>query len=162
IGAALFGLLSPWPLKVLVDNVIGEAPLAAGSLLAGFASHRVQLLTLTVVAGLLIAVVGGALHVLNSYVNTKLEQRIIADFRGDLFRHTERLSVAYRDQVSTARLMYAINFEAAAAGTLILSVQPLAQAGLTLLGMIWISFQIDGTLAFLSITVVPLLYYAIR
>ena len=27
IGAALFGLLSPWPLKVLVDNVIGQAPL---------------------------------------------------------------------------------------------------------------------------------------
>ena len=30
IGAALFGLLSPWPLKVLVDNVIGQAPLPAG------------------------------------------------------------------------------------------------------------------------------------
>jgi ABC-type multidrug transport system fused ATPase/permease subunit len=95
-------------------------------------------------------------------VNTRLEQRIIADFRGDLFRHTERLSVAYRDQVSTARLMYAINFEAAAAGMLILSVQPLAQAGLTLLGMVWISLQIDSALALLSITVVPLLYYAIR
>ena len=55
---------------------------------------RFLLLALTVVAGLVIAIIGGAVHVLNSYVNTKLEQRMIADFRGDLFRHTERLSVA--------------------------------------------------------------------
>ncbi len=102
IAAAVFGLLSPWPLKVLVDNVIGQAPLpVAARLFAGLESHRLLLLTLTVVAGLVIAVVGAALHVFISYVNTKLEQRIIADFRGELFRHTERLSVAYRDQVST-------------------------------------------------------------
>jgi ABC-type multidrug transport system fused ATPase/permease subunit len=164
IGTALFGLLLPWPLKVLVDNVIGQAPLpgAVSSVLGGLASRRFLLLALTVIAGLLIAIVSSALNVLNSYVNTKLELRVIADFRGDLFRHTERLSVAYRDQVSTARLMYAINFEAAAAGTLILSLQPLVQAGLTLVGMIWISFQIDGALALLSMTVVPLLYWAIR
>ena len=164
IGAALFGLLAPWPLKVLVDNVIGQAPLPAGiaGVLGELGSHRFLLLALTVVAGLVIAIIGGAFHVLNSYVNTKLEQRIIADFRGDLFRHTERLSVAYRDQVSTGRLMYAINFEAAAAGTLILSIQPLAQAGLTLVGMIWISFKIDSALALLALAVVPLLYWAIH
>ena len=163
IGATLFGLLAPWPLKILIDNVIGQAPLTgAAGLLGTLESHRFLLLALTVIAGLAIAVMAGVLNVLNSYVNTKLEQRIIADFRGDLFRHTERLSVAFRDQVSTSRLMYAINFEAAAAGNLLLSVQPLAQAGLTLIGMVWISFQIDRALALLSITVVPVLYYAIR
>jgi ABC-type multidrug transport system fused ATPase/permease subunit len=164
IGAAAFGLLAPWPLKVLVDNVIGQAPLPAevAGMLGRLGSERFLLLALSVFAGLVIAVLGGAIHVLNSYVNTKLEQRIIADFRGDLFRHTERLSVAYRDQVSTGRLMYAINFEAAAAGTLILSIQPLAQAALTLVGMIWISFQIDSALALLALAVVPLLYWAIH
>jgi ATP-binding cassette subfamily B protein len=164
IGAAAFGLLSPWPLQILVDNVIGEAPLPAalGGLVGDAGSHRLLLLALIVIAGLLITVGGGVLHVVNSYVNTKLEQRIIADFRGDLFRHTERLSVAYRDQVSTARLMYGINFEAAAAGTLVLSIQPLAQAALTLIGMVWIAFRIDSTLAWLSIAVVPFLYWSIR
>jgi ABC-type multidrug transport system fused ATPase/permease subunit len=164
IGAASFGLLAPWPLKVLVDNVIGRDPLppAIATVLGELASHRFLLLAATVAAGLAIAVVGGAIHVFNSYVNTKLEQRIIADFRSDLFRHTERLSVAYRDQVTTARLMYAINFEAAAAGSLILSIQPLAQAFLTVIGMLWISFTIDRSLAVLSLAVVPLLYWAIR
>ncbi len=164
IGAASFGLLAPWPLKVLVDNVIGRDPLPAaiGNVVGELGTHRFMLLVLTVVAGLVIAIIGGGIHVLNSYVNTKLEQRIIADFRSDLFRHTERLSVAYRDQVSTGRLMYAINFEAAAAGTLILSIQPLVQAFLTLVGMVWISFRIDSVLALLSLAVVPLLYWAIH
>ena len=164
IGAAAFGLLSPWPLQILVDNVIGQAPLPAAiaGVLGDSTSHRFLLLALAVAAGLFVAVAGAGIHVVNSYVNTKLEQRIIADFRGDLFRHTERLSVAYRDQVSTARLMYGINFEAAAAGTLVLSIQPLAQAALTLLGMVWIAFRIDSTLAWLSIAVVPLLYWSIR
>jgi ABC-type multidrug transport system fused ATPase/permease subunit len=164
IGAALFGLLAPWPLKVLVDNVIGGAPLPAAiaNVSNGLGSHRFLVLALAVVAGLVIAIVGGGIHVLNSYVNTKLEQHIIADFRSDLFRHTERLSVAYRDQVSTARLMYAINFEAAAAGTLILSIQPLVQAALTLVGMVWIAFKIDSALALLSLAVVPLLYWEIH
>ena len=164
IGATAFGLLSPWPLQILVDNVIGQAPLPAA--LAGVVSdagaHRFVLLVVAVIAGLLFAMAGAGIHVVNSYVNTKLEQRIIADFRSDLFRHTERLSVAYRDQVSTARLMYGINFEAAAAGTLVLSIQPLAQAALTLVGMVWIAFRIDSMLAWLSIAVVPLLYWAIR
>jgi ATP-binding cassette subfamily B protein len=164
IGAASFGLLGPWPLKILVDNVIGREPLppSIANAIGDVGSHRFMLLVLTVMAGLVIAVIGGAIHVVNSYVNTRLEQRIIADFRSDLFRHTERLSVAYRDQVSTARLMYAINFEAAAAGTLILSIQPLVQAGLTLIGMVWISFKIDSSLALLSLAVVPLLYWAIH
>jgi ATP-binding cassette subfamily B protein len=161
--AALLGLLSPWPLKILVDNVIGREPLPAIAirLLGGSASQSV-LLVLTVVAALALAMLIGALNVLNSYVDTKLEQRVIVDFRSDLFRHTERLSVAYRDQVSLARLMFGINFEAAAAGSLIMALQPLAQAALTILGMVWISFQIDRTLAMLSITVVPVLYCAIR
>jgi len=164
VGATAFGLLSPWPLQILVDNVIGQAPLpsALGRAFGDAGAHRFLLLALAVVAGLLFAMAGAGIHVVNSYVNTKLEQRIIADFRGDLFRHTERLSVAYRDQVSTARLMYGINFEAAAAGTLVLSIQPLAQAALTLVGMVWIAFRIDATLAWLSVAVVPLLYWAIR
>jgi len=36
------------------------------------------------------------------------------------------------------------------------------QAGLTLVGMVWISFKIDSSLALLSLAVVPLLYWAIH
>jgi len=73
--AALLGLLSPWPLKILVDNVIGQAPLPAVAIrvLGGSASQSV-LLVLTVVGALVLATLVGGLNVLNSYVDTKLEQ----------------------------------------------------------------------------------------
>ena len=102
-----------------------------------------------------------ALAVASAYLKTRLEQGIILDFRGDLFHHAERLSVAFRDQISTGRLTYAINFEAVAAGHLIMALQPLAQGALTVIGMVWITFGIDATVAALAVTVVPILYYSI-
>ena len=58
----------------------------------------------------LTGIVGG-LHVVNEYVVTKLDQRMILEFRSDLFQHAQRLSLAYHDDESTGMLMYRINNE---------------------------------------------------
>lgn len=160
---SLFTVLAPWPLKILVDNVLGgqQLPSVLDVPLRGLADDRGALLVFAVVAGLLLTLVAGGLDVLANYVNTKLEQRIVLDFRSDLLEHTQRLSVAYADQVSTGRLMYAINFEAAAAGRVILAMEPLARGALAIIGMAWVSYQIDPWLALLSLVVVPLLYYSV-
>src|SRR5262245_44972146 len=117
---ALVSLLQPWPLKILVDTVLGDQPLPpelAGLLGPGLTSIPL-LLVAAVVGGLLVTLVVNGLHVLGSYVNTKLEQRMVLDFRADLFEHAQRLSLAYHDQKRSGLLMYAINFEASAAGGL--------------------------------------------
>ena len=155
------GLLMPWPLKVVIDNVLGQRPLPS-TLAAWLGSlDQAVLLAVAVAAGLILALLSNALAVATSYLKTTLEQGIILDFRSDMFRHAERLSVAFRDHISTGRLVYAINFEAVAAGHLITALQPLAQGVLTVVGMVWITFRIDPTIAILSVTVVPVLYYAI-
>jgi ABC-type multidrug transport system fused ATPase/permease subunit len=162
--SSLAGLLTPWPLKILVDNVLGRSPLPgvlAGPL-AGIADDRLALLVVAVLGGLLVTLATSGLQVISNYIHTKLEQSIVLDFRRDLFEHAQRLSVAYTDQVSTGRLMYGINFEAAAAGGLVMALQPLAQSGLTILGMVWVSLQIDPQLAVLSLTIVPVLYWLVR
>lgn len=162
ILTAFLGLLAPWPLTILVDNVLGDHPLPEIlQLLFGNVQDRTSLLLFAVIGGLVVTLFSGGLSVIAEYVNTWLEQRIVLDFRADLFRHAQRLSVAHADRVSTMRLMYGINFEAAAAGSLIMALQPLAQSGLTLVGMLWISFQIDPMLALLSLSVVPFLYYSV-
>jgi len=155
------GLLLPWPLKIVVDSVLGSRALPAFLNDRFGAVDRVTLLGLAVLAGLAFTLLVNGLAVAMSYVNTRLEQGIILDFRSDLFRHAERLSVAYRDHVSTGRLIYAINFESIAAGRLVMALQPLAQGVLTMVGMAWITFRIDHTLALLAVVVVPVLYYAI-
>ena len=161
VGSVAIGLLLPWPLKIVVDSVLGSRPLPAwlNDWFGGV--DRVTLLILAVLAGLTFTLLVNGLSVAMSYLNTRLEQGIILDFRSDLFHHAERLSVAYRDHVSTGRLIYAINFESVAAGRLVMALQPLGQGVLTMVGMAWITFRIDHMLALLSVVVVPVLYYAI-
>jgi ABC-type multidrug transport system fused ATPase/permease subunit len=155
------GLLLPWPLKIVIDSVLGSRPVPAvlGPFLEGH--DRAGILAVAVVAGLILTLLANALAVATSYVNTRLEQGIILDFRSDLFHHAERLSVAFRDRISTSRLIFAINFESAAAGRLIMAMQPLVQGALTVIGMAWVIFRIDSVLALLAVIVVPVLYYAI-
>jgi ABC-type multidrug transport system fused ATPase/permease subunit len=161
LAAVSIGLLLPWPLKLVIDNVLGTAPLPPPFARWVDGLDRVAILMLIVASGLALTLLSNALAIATSYLKTRLEQSIILDFRSDLFHHAERLSVAFRDQVSTGRLIYAINFEATAAGNLIMALQPLAQSALTVIGMVWITFRIDAVLALLAVTVVPILDYAI-
>src|SRR5262245_66420826 len=73
ILVALATLLAPWPLKVLVDNVLSGQPLPAllASLLGGLATDRYGLLAAVVFAGLGVTLLIGTLNVLNEYVHTR-------------------------------------------------------------------------------------------
>jgi ATP-binding cassette, subfamily B, bacterial len=158
---ALFSLLMPWPLKFLIDNVLQDQPLPPW--LAGLlGDDRVTLLFAAVAAGVVFVFVHHGLTVLDNYVNTKIDQSMVLDFRSDLFRHSQRLSLAFHDQKRSGMLIYAINFQADAAARLVMAVPPLAQSALTLVGMFVVTCAINPTLALLSLTVVPFLYYSVH
>ena len=162
--AALTGLAAPWPLGVVMDNVIGNQPLPG--ILASFTSPwlapgKMPLLVAVVVAGLLVAMLHHGIAVLQNYVTTTFEQKMILDFRSDLFEHAQRLSMAFHDQKRAGGLIYAINFQADAAAGVIMAVQPMVQSAVSLVGMFWLTYQMNPTLALLSLCVVPFLYYSV-
>jgi len=161
--SSLVGLLAPWPLKILVDSVLADHPLpgVVAALLGPLTDNRVPLLVFVVIVGFAITLVSNALIVVVNYVNTRIQESIVLDFRSDLFEHAQRLSLAYHDQRRTGGVIFAINNQGGAAAGLVMAVPPLAQSALTLVGMFWISFSIDATLTLLSLSVVPLLYYAV-
>jgi ABC-type multidrug transport system fused ATPase/permease subunit len=163
IASATASLLTPWPLKLLVDNVLGSQPIPP--ILAGLSpaggGDRTVLLALVVFGGLFVAFMVNVLDVLENYVNTKLSLGMGLDFRGDLFQHAQRLSMSYHDQRRSGMLMYMINYQCGAGPGLIMAVPPLAQSALTLAGMFWITLLMDARLALLSMTVVPLLYFSV-
>lgn len=161
---SLVGLLAPWPLKILFDSVLGDHPLPSVLLpiIGPLSDDRVLLLVVVVLGGFALTLIENAFSVLNSYTQTKLEQGIVLNFRSDLFRHAQRLSLAYHDRRRAGGLIFAINFQADSAAGLLMTVQPLAQSGLTLIGMFWITFTINRQLALLSLVVVPFLYYSVR
>ena len=163
IIAGLADLLAPWPLKILVDNVLGKEKLPEFlQSFFGGTSARTNLLVFAVVAGLAVALLHNGLSVLNNYVQTTLEQHMVLDFRSDLFQHAQRLSLAFHDQRRSGMLIYAINFQGDAVAGLIMTVPALVQSFITLVGMFWIVLTIDRTLAFLSLLVLPFLFYSVR
>ena len=163
ILGVLAGLLEPWPLKILVDSVLGDVPLSPllARVFGPLAGRRFTLLIFAVATAVGVRLLDNLLKVSNSYVQTKLEQNMVLDFRGDLFQHAQRLSLAYHDRRQTGQLMYAINNQGNAAAGLMMTLLPLLQSSLMLIGMIWITFQIDHQLALVALVVVPLLYYCV-
>jgi ATP-binding cassette, subfamily B, bacterial len=162
LGTAV-GLLAPWPLKILVDHVLEDLPLpdVLAGVLGGLGEDPVQLLLLTVAAGLLITLAHNAVNVVQKYVNTGIEQNMVLDIRSDLFQHTQRLSLSYHEGRKTGRVIFAINNQGSAAAGLVMSFLPIGQNLLTLVGMFWIVYTIDVQLALLSMVVVPFLYQAV-
>ncbi|HSF19250.1 MAG TPA: ABC transporter ATP-binding protein [Vicinamibacteria bacterium] len=160
---SLVGLLSPWPLKVVIDHVLESQPVPP--VLAYFLSWADQspltLLLLAVGAGLLITLCEHGLSVAISHVKTQIQQSMVLDVRSDLFQHAQRLSLAHHDRRRTGTLIYAINNQGNSVPGLIMSIQPLAQSSITLVGMFWIAFAIDPQLALLALSVVPFLYYSV-
>jgi ATP-binding cassette subfamily B protein/subfamily B ATP-binding cassette protein MsbA len=160
---ALAGLLAPWPLQILFDNVLQDHPLMAGLafVLGPVARNRYALLTFAVGGGVVVILIQHGLSVLDNYVNTKIHQRMVLDFRSDLFRHAQRLSLAYHDQRRAGALIFAINSQADAAARLVLLIPPLAQSLLTLFGMFAVLLLLNWQLALLALTVVPFLYWSV-
>ena len=161
--AAVVALLLPWPLKILVDNVLNNQPPPAplDRSLGIVANDRVEFLIVAVTMGVVLALMENGLSVAGNYVDTKLHQYMVLDFRSDLFQHAQRLSLAFHDQRRAGQLIYAINFFADEATTLALSVQPLGQSLVTLVGMFAILLTFDVQVALLSLIVLPFLYYSV-
>ncbi|MDX6689187.1 MAG: hypothetical protein QOG15_644 [Solirubrobacteraceae bacterium] len=159
VASSAMALLSPWPLAILIDTVLGNHPLP--SLLGGLgAMGRYELLALAVGAGLLVTGLEHGLAVIDEYLNTRLDQNMVLDLRSDMFRHAHRLSLAWHDTKRTGKLMYQINNQAAAVGSITVSIPPLLQSALTLCGMFFVVYQIEPTLALVSLSVVPFIYYS--
>jgi ABC-type multidrug transport system fused ATPase/permease subunit len=162
LGSTCVALLMPWPMKILVDSVLGNAPLPGPvNWLGQIAPYKFELLIAMVVAGFALVLASGTLDVVDNYASTKLNLAMELDFRSDMFQQAQRLSMAFHDQGRPGALIYVINSMASSVTGVVTSLLPIGQNTLTLLGMFWISLRISPRLALLSLTVVPAIYYSI-
>ena len=157
--SGLAGVAEPWPLAFLVDSVLGSEPVP-GWIPDIFVGSTGGLILLAVATGLLIAFGMNGIHVVNEYVQTKLAERMVLDFRSDLFQHVQRLSLAFHSENRKGSLMFAINSQANTMGEITVALLPLAEGTIMLLGMFVVAYNIDSQLALLSLTVVPFIYSA--
>jgi len=163
VVSGLAELLVPLPMKILVDYALSGNP--APPWLAAITGKDVQrpaLIWMCVVSGLDVALLTNGLSVINEYVQTRLEQRMVLDFRSELFQHAQRLSLAFHDQKRSGMLIYAINGQGDAVAALVMVIPSLGQSLITLVGMCWILFRIDWLLALLAMAVTPFMFFSLR
>src|SRR5437867_1147401 len=152
-------LLAPLPLKIAVDSVIGSHPLP--HVIAPFVPEAIAHSPaglLAIAVGLLVAV--ALLRQLQGLTNTLLQayvkEKLVQNFRARLFRHVQRLSLAYHDAIGTSDSTYRIQHDATAIQyVLIESVIPFISATVTLVGMIYVMARIDWQLALIALAISP-------
>ena len=152
-------LLKPWPLKIIIDSVLGGQATpwpgldtwSPGALLLG------ACVTLVLVyAGL------GALTVLNNHTTIRIGQAMVSALRSDLYGHLHRLSLAFHSRATVGDLLYRVTSDTLALQTLTMNcVFPAASALVLLLGMTVVMLHLDWSLTLLALAVCPALLLAI-
>ena len=87
VGETLADVLQPWPIKVVVDNVLQskKLPAALGAIVDGlFAGNKYATLNFAVAALALIAIVGAVSGYLQKYLTTRVSQWVGHDLHGKL------------------------------------------------------------------------------
>ena len=99
--AAALGLAEPWPLAVILNNVLRDSPADRRSSRVVFGSDPT---TWVVLVSMVLAAVpdhrrsATASPCWNHYLGAKIEQNMVLDLRSDLFAHVQRLSLTFHDR----------------------------------------------------------------
>ncbi|HXQ49774.1 MAG TPA: ABC transporter ATP-binding protein [Stellaceae bacterium] len=151
-----FNLLKPWPLQLVIDDVL-QGKRADWSWLSGLTSGA---LLLAACLGLVVVTFGGGLlELLHNYTTIAMGQRMVNDMRGALYAHLQRLSLAFHSRQKVGDLMYRITADSFAVQTMIMNgLLPILSAIVLLAGMLAVLLPLDAKLTLASLTVVPLLF----
>jgi len=164
--ATPLALLGPLPLKIAVDTVIGSRPLPGwlqAALPASLTGSTAMLLALSAALLVLTAVLGSLLDMATDLLQTFTGEKLAQDFRSRLFRHVQRLSLAYHDTTGTADSTYRIQYDAPAIQRIVVDgLIPLFGSGVTLVAMIVVTARIDLRLAAVAMSVSPVLFLLSR
>lgn len=152
-------LLKPWPLKVIIDHVLGAKPLD-WSVVAGWS--RETLLLATCLSMVAIYLVLGALTLVNNYTTIRIGQSMVNDLRAALYNHLQRLSLAFHNRRETGDLLYRVTADTYSIQTLAMNgIFSILTALVLLMGMAVVMFQIDWLLTLIALGVCPLLFLTI-
>ncbi|MBI3768888.1 MAG: ABC transporter ATP-binding protein [Deltaproteobacteria bacterium] len=152
-------LLKPWPLKLIVDNVVGGAPVT----LPGLAGLSGRPLLATVCVGLVLLYALLALvSVVNNATTIGIGQGMVNDFRRDLYQHLQRLSLRFHSGREVGDLLYRVTADTFAIQTLSMNgVFPIITSATMFVGMVVVMVRMDWLLTLVALAVCPLIFVGI-
>src|SRR5205807_667849 len=154
-------LITPLPIKLIVDHVIGSQPPPGYlSLLIGGGPVSKESVLVTAIGILL----GGTIlvylqNLASIWITNRVGNRMTLDMRVRLFRQMQRLSTVYHDTKGTVDSVYRIQNDATALRSLSTDgIVPLITAVLMLAGMIVVMVSLDLELALIALVVTPFMF----
>jgi ABC-type multidrug transport system fused ATPase/permease subunit len=154
------GLLQPWPLKVVLDSVLGHHPLP--HFLAGLhdalGPHRTGTIAIAAAATVAIALLNAVSSYYDSYLTTSVGQYLAHDLRRKVYHHLQRLSLSYYDHHKIGNILSTITDD-------INNVQTFFSSSLlsividvtTIVGMFAVMLYLDWKFTLIAMAVTPFL-----
>jgi ABC-type multidrug transport system fused ATPase/permease subunit len=154
-------LAAPWPLKVILDNVLGthKAPewldAIRNSLLG---ENKMALAAVAGIATVLIAALGAVASYIDNYYTESVGQWVAHDLRMRVYDHLQHLSLGFYDSHQTGALLSTITDD-------IKTIQNFASSStldmlvdlLTILGMLGVMLWLEFDFALIAVGVSPFL-----
>ncbi len=165
IGETSADLLEPWPLKIVVDQLLRSKPLPPW--MTWIVSHTVgqdklAVLNFAVLAVAVIAIVGAVSSYAEKYFTTSVGQWVMHDLRRTLYQHIHRLSLADHDEKRTGDLISRVTSDIEAIQDFITTaLLGMLVNVLTLAGMIGVMFYINWRFTLIALSVSPVLFLVV-
>lgn len=155
-------LLRPWPLKVVIDQVILGQPWAFLPQALQGPEQRELLLWVCVGALVFAAVANGVTGYARTVAIARAGNKIVARLRSDLHEHLLTLSLTYHDSQKRGDLLVRLTGDAAMMKTLLIGgVFQLGQEFLTLVGILTIMLILNPPLTLVAGTTVPVVIWLV-
>ena len=154
-------LLGPWPLKIIIDNVVGHHPLPEwlGWIKdLPFETDKMAIAGAAAIGLVMIALIGGIAGYIDNYYTESVAQYVANDLRQKVYHHLQRLSLSYYDSHQIGNILSTITSDVSTiqgfASSALLSI--LIDA-LTIIGMLGLMFYMNWDFALVAVAVTPLL-----
>ncbi|MGH7814639.1 MAG: ABC transporter ATP-binding protein [Candidatus Binataceae bacterium] len=152
-------VLKPWPLKVVIDNVLRAAPMTGGWIPS---MPREELLAAACLSIVAIYAVLGILNVATNYLTISIGQRMVNDLRARLFGHLQRLSLSFHRRREIGDLMVRIAYDTYSIQTIGMNgFFPIVSALILLGGMFAVMVRMDAEMTIVALGVLPVLFVLI-
>lgn len=163
--AAMVKLALPWPLKVVVDDVLEGQPAGGflGRLVGPITGGDVNRLLLVCAASLaLLAAVGAFADYWSERLLSGVGERMLADLRTTTFAHLQRLSLSYHDRHKVGDLTERLTSDAnTMQGLLVAGLSSFLPNVVLMVGILAITVLIDPGFAALALTIAPVLFIVV-
>ncbi len=159
LGETLTDILEPWPIKIVVDNILlsKKLPAALGGIVTPlFGANTQAMVNFAVAAVAVIAVVGAVSSYFEKYLTTSVSQWVGHDLRRTLYHHIQRLSLAEHDESRTGDLITRVTSDIGAVQDFINSaLLGMLVNVMTLVGMIGVMFYLNWRFTLIALSVAP-------